>query len=211
LIDWSRTTAYALTAAGNGIYLRQSAATNTTGAADSDYAAMRQRLIAQLLDFKNPETDEPVIQEVLTREEAFPGQFQSRAPDLTLVMRDRSFISVLRADGPLQARRMPYGTHHPDGIFIAGGPGVRAGEQLPPSSIVQITPTLLYSLGTPLPLELDGEPLLAAFEPSFVAANPVQVEAARAAVSEPLAVPSVFDADGERELIDRLTALGYLE
>jgi predicted AlkP superfamily phosphohydrolase/phosphomutase len=211
LIDWSRTIAYALTAAGNGIYIRRSTESNPRGVAENEYANLRQRLIDGLLDFKNPVTHEPVLQEVLTSEEAFPGQYQAQAPDLTLVLRDRSFLSVLRADSPWQPRRMPYGTHHPDGIFIAGGPALRAGVQLSPSSIVQITPTLLYSLGIPLPEALDGEPLLAAFEPSFVAANAVQVESAGADRQVIAAEQPAFDADAEREVLDRLRALGYLE
>lgn len=211
LIDWSRTTAFALTASSNAIYIRRATDTHGTGVADRDYATFRDRLIQSLLAFTDPDTGERVIDRIMTREEAFPGTQVADAPDLTLVLRDRSFLSVLRTDEPLRLRPLPYGTHHPDGIFMARGPGVRSGAELAPFSIVDIAPTLLYGLGLPLPDDLDGKPMVAAFESAFVAANPVRVETARALTAERVVDQSAFDADSEREVLDRLKALGYLE
>ena len=118
--------------------------------------SFRQTLIDELLATADPLTGEKVLERVLTREEAFPGARMESAPDLTLVMRDRSFLSVLRADAYLKQRRAPYGTHHPDGIFIANGPHLRNGETLDAFSIINVAPTVLYSLGLPVPTDMEG-------------------------------------------------------
>lgn len=221
LFDWGwdatpsapRTTAFALTASSNSIIIRQTKAAGDPGVPAEEYPAFRKRLIESLLAFTDPATGQSVIERILTREEAFPGDRMRDAPDLTLVMRDRSFLSVLRADTPLKPRRLPYGTHHPHGVFIAGGPGIRAGVEITSLSILDITPTLLYSLGLPIPSDLEGEPAMAAFEPSFVAFNPV-------CAGLPTLAPGSLhgeqrrtrlEADEEAQVFDRLKALGYLE
>jgi hypothetical protein len=148
----------------------------------------------------------------MTREEAFPGAAVDDAPDLTLVLRDYSFLSVLRTDAVLKPRRLPYGTHHPDGIFMAAGPGIRRPFELAPFPIVDITPTLLYALELSLPSDLDGAPMMAAFEASWVAAHPVRYEEAAGAPfpSSPGPPPSL-GTEGDQEVLRRLKALGYLE
>ena len=36
------------------------------------------------------------------------------------------------------------GTHYPEGIFIAKGPGIKAGATLPQMKIIDVAPCLLY-------------------------------------------------------------------
>lgn len=211
LIDWSRTVAFALTASSNAIWIRRRR-DGQDGVSDEQYPLFRQRLIDGLTMLTDPATGGRVIERVMTREEAFPGVAVDEAPDLTLVLRDHSFLSVLRADAVLRRRRLPYGTHHPDGIFMAAGPGIRRGAELAPFSIVDITPTLLHALGLPLPSDLDGSPNTAAFEASWVAAHPVRYEQGVAAsVALSLASVSSLGTEGDEEVLRRLKALGYLE
>ena len=53
------------------------------------------------------------------------------------------------------------------------GDGVRAGQFLEGVHVVDLLPTLLYSLGYPIARDLDGKLLTAAFSPSFLAQHPV--------------------------------------
>jgi predicted AlkP superfamily phosphohydrolase/phosphomutase len=203
LFDWSATTACALTASSNGIYLHT---------APDDYDALRRRLAAELLAWRDPETGQRVVADVLLREQAFPGPYADRAPDLTLRLHDLSFLSVLRADAPLVSRRSPYGTHHPDGVVLAGGPGIRRGAALAPSEIAAVAPTLLYALGLPVPVDMDAPPLMELFEPGFAAAHPVRgSEPAVAPAASPAYADDELDADAEAQIFDRLKALGYVE
>ena len=50
-----------------------------------------------------------------------------RAPDLTLSIRDGGFVSILKSDVVLKPRPEVVGTHRPEGIFMAKGPGIRRG------------------------------------------------------------------------------------
>ena len=211
LIDWSRTVAFAMTASSNGIWIRRKR-NGQEGVSSEEYLRLRQRLIDGLQMVADPAMGGRIIERVMTREEAFPGVAVEDAPDLTLVLRDHSFLSVLRADVVLRRRRLPYGTHHPDGIFMAAGPGIRRGAELAPFSIVDITPTLLHTLGLPLPSDLDGAPNTAVFEAEWIAAHPVRHEQGPTA-SVPLSLKSMssLGTEVDEEVLRRLKALGYLE
>ena len=212
LFDWSRTTACALTASSNGIFIQRAEEPGAPGVPAEEYVAFRDCLAESLLEFRDPASGDRVVQEVLVAEEAFSGAHSDRAPDLTLRLRDHSFISVLRADASLKPRTSPYGTHHPDGVFLAAGEGIRQGEEIDRASIVSVAPTILYGLGLPVPEEMEESPLLGAFEPAFVAAHPVGVEAtapARSATIEEQ--PDVLDDEAEAQIYERLRALGYME
>jgi predicted AlkP superfamily phosphohydrolase/phosphomutase len=212
LIDWSRTVAFALTASSNAIWIRRKRNGATQGIADNDYARFRQRLIDGLTTLTDPATGARVVERVMTREEAFPGAAVDDAPDLTLVLRDHSFLSVLRTDGVLKRRNLPYGTHHPDGVFMAAGPSIRRGAELAAFPIVDITPTLLHALGLPLPLDLDGAPMADAFESSWLAAHSIRYEEGKTTLQPAsLAAPASLGTEGDEEILRRVKALGYLE
>jgi predicted AlkP superfamily phosphohydrolase/phosphomutase len=213
MFDWTGTKAFALTASSNGIYIRE-AENAGAGVPTSEYESFRTELADSLLALTDS-AGNPVLQEVLFREQAFPGKRMLDAPDLTLILRDRSFLSVLRADAPLKPRLAPYGTHHPEGVFLAHGPGIRAGAEIPAAPIVSVAPTLLYSLGLPIPEGMEGKVNTAAFERSFVEEQPVSTEAredSTTSVGQFRAIPPLARHTAEQQaVIERLKALGYLE
>ena len=211
-IDWSRTVAFALTASSNAIWIRRKREGHGPGVSDDEYPMFLQQLVDRLKTLTDPATGTKVIERVMTREEAFPGAAVEEAPDLTLVLHDRSFLSVLRSDAVLKPRRLPYGTHHPDGIFMANGAAIRRHAQLEPFSIVNITPTILHALELPLPSDLDGAVITDVFEPAWMAAHPILYEeSAPMRRASPIGVPPSLGAEGDEEIRQRLKALGYLE
>ncbi len=134
LFDWDRTVAYALTSGSNGIYIKVARKPGDAGVSAQEYADFRGRLAQKLLDFVDPQTGRRVVQKVLTREDAFPGECCHIAPDLTLVLRDFGFVSTLRSDVLVRPRSEVAGTHQPDGVFLAKGPGIRANTHWPASA-----------------------------------------------------------------------------
>lgn len=208
LIDWSRTTAYALTPSSNGIRIRRAGPDHPGGVPAGEYAAFRDRLARELLDYRAPGSGAPVVVRVQTREQAFPGPHQELAPDLLLTLRDSGFLSILNADAPLKPRAEIAGTHRPEGIFAAFGPGIRRGATLPALSILDVAPMLLYSLGLAIPEDMEGMLPAGIFEDALLAhAPPRRAEPAPSPAVDGLAA----DAAGEAEILDRLRALGYLE
>lgn len=213
LIDWAGTKAYALSSSSNAIFIRQAKAPGEAGVQPGDYAAFRAELVQKLLDLTDPETGKKVVAEVFLRETAFPGAFMQDAPDITLRLHDYSFLSVLRAHQPCASRRVPYATHHPDGIFIAHGPGLRAGERIETLKIADVAPTVLYSLGLPVPQSMEGQAATSAFSIDHLMYNPLNISAD----AIPGQAAGDFGHSGEalpedaaEQIKERLKALGYM-
>jgi predicted AlkP superfamily phosphohydrolase/phosphomutase len=203
-VDWEQTVAYCPTPSGNGIYL------SLPGKAGQDYAGFRQHLIGSLLDFTDPVSGTPVVTRVWTREEAFNGKHAALAPDLTLRLRDGGFVSILPSDKILEPRPEPAGTHRPNGVFMATGPGIRRGAWAPTMSILDVAPTVLYTLGLPVPEDLEGCVPRQIFEPVHLRAHPIR-QGPPARQQQGMEHPGMaMDADVEAEIVKQLKALGYM-
>ena len=126
-------------------------------------------------------------------------------------MRDGGFVSILKSDVLLESRPEPLGTHHPQGIFIAAGPNIRKGLSLGQLSILDVAPTLMYSLGMSVPEDLEGHVIGEIYESSLLQKNPVRI-------GEATLPPEPFpqrsgeeDIQEQAEILSRLKALGYME
>lgn len=215
-LDWDHTVAYAPSGATNGIHIRVAKQPGEVGVPAAEYGAFRDKMSQQLKELKHPETGEPLVKEVLTFEQAYPGSEQSQAPDLTLVLFDHGFFSVLDAEPMIWQRPEVAGTHAPEGIFAACGPGIPQGKEMPQQNILDIAATLLYSLGLPIPEDFESRVMKDAFEPELLAAQPI--ETGPATVAPGGAAPASAgeasaeeEADSEEKILERLRALGYVE
>jgi predicted AlkP superfamily phosphohydrolase/phosphomutase len=214
LLDWDRTTAYARTVTSNGIFIRVADRPGEPGVQRDSYGAFREELVRKLLEIRHPETGQPIVKDVLLKEEVFPGPHNGQAPDLTLVMSDHGFISVKNKQPTVLIRPSIEGTHYPDGIFLASGPGIRRGKRLFDLSVLDVTPCLLYSLGLPLPSDLEGRLPEEAFEPSFLASRPVAFGPATVDPEkgeQSLEDSGLLGEDEEEAIYQRLKSLGYME
>lgn len=101
------------------------------------------------------------------------------------------------------------GDHRPEGILMLKGPNLRRGGRLPPASVLDVTPTVLYILGLPLGRDMDGRVIREAFEPSFLETHPIQYVDSydgKTPPGSPEPIPSPLDPG----LIQSLRDLGYL-
>ena len=156
LIDWARTVAYALTPSANGIHIRVADRPGRYGISPRNYDSFREELESGLRTVTDPKSGESIVSQVLRREDVHAGSEMLRAPDLTLVLRDFGFVSVLNSDMTLKQRAKPKGLHRPDGIFLAVGPGIRRDCAVNRLSIMDVAPALLHCLELPIPAGLDG-------------------------------------------------------
>ena len=209
-LDWSRTTAFCPTPSSNGICIRVAGEPGTPGIAPDEYPAFRERLIADLRKLKGPD-GEQIVTDILVREEAFPGAAMTSAPDLTLTLNDHGFVSV-RNKTPVVARRpYPAGTHHPDGILIAYGPGIAPDHQRATIQLIDVPPILLYSLGLAIPEDFEGHVPPQLFTRELLADRPVRVGPATRPV-ERQGISSQGPSVAEREkILEQMRALGYME
>ncbi len=207
-IDIPNTKAFALTPSCNGIFIKVPPA---------EYEAFREELIRRLLQIQAPDGGR-VVTEVKKREEWFPGPYMNRVPDLTLTLRDFGLISVLNARDVVVPRKMPAGTHHPHGILVGTGPGIREGETVGLRNILDVTPLLLHSLGLEIPAEMEGEFPASLYDPAYLESDPPRVSrpAELANGSAGGAAAAAGDDQGMDEtdqaiIMERLKSLGYIE
>lgn len=208
-LDWEHTVAYAATPSSHGIHLVVEPPGNGRRLAPEAYRRIRAELAQALLRACHPASGEPLVGQVGTREELFSGPYEAMAPDLSVLPREGSVISILRADTVVQPRVEPAGTHRPEGIFLASGPGIRAGEALAELAIVDVAPLLLHSLGLPLPDDLDGRLPAEVFEAAALRRRPPRAVASRPPA--PARPSAGLDGEDEAEILRRLRALGYVE
>ncbi len=212
-LDWDNTIAYAQSSATNGIHVRIKNRPGEPGILPEEYDAFCARLTDELLSIKDPETGTRIVTEVMPRDVAFPGSNNDRCPDLTLKLFDHGFISTLNKQPVIWDRPEVAGTHQPEGIFMARGPGIKRGARLEQQSITDITPTLLHSMGLQIPADLEGRVMESVFEPSFLRDNPVRE-------GEPTVKPKSYaiqeqkpelDEQEQEAVMDQLRALGYVD
>lgn len=129
-------------------------------------------------------------------------------PDLLITPHDALSI-VRKVRGRSVVQWLPYrkieGTHRPDGIIAACGPGIARRSDFR-AHIVDCAPTILAMLGLPVPDDMEGRVVEELF------ARPVTVE--RHAVGAAATASSgaeVYSEDDLARVTERLSDLGYLE
>jgi predicted AlkP superfamily phosphohydrolase/phosphomutase len=213
-LDWTKTRAYAATPSSNGIHIVTKPAGSDRAMSAEEYGSLLAELIAGLRDVCDPVTGDRVVREVWTREQVFSGPYSAGGPDLTLVLADGGLISILRSDAAVKPRPWPVGTHRPEGVFIARGPGIVPEARPSELSILDVAPLALYNLDLPVFSDMAGRVPVEIIRPEVLSARPVRMVAADQAASVSLgasATTSVFDAEAETIMMKRLRALGYVE
>jgi predicted AlkP superfamily phosphohydrolase/phosphomutase len=173
-----------------------------------EYLRVREEIRAGLGELVDPDSGEPVLDRIVTREDAFAGPGMADAPDLVVTCKP-GFITeyAVRKNfvvGPSQGARFS-GYHVMRGMLAMAGPEVRAGESIEGAAIVDVAPTILHLLDLPVQPGLDGAVLERALTEDAVAARPVRVSEIPVAFVPPAA------GDFERSSIEQsLRDLGYL-
>jgi predicted AlkP superfamily phosphohydrolase/phosphomutase/tetratricopeptide (TPR) repeat protein len=133
-------------------------------------------------------------------------------PETTVILcSDHGFESgSQRPRGTPREPAGPAAWHRQYGIFVMGGPGIRRDERIYGASLIDVAPTVLTLFGLPIGEDMDGRPLLEAFE---------EVPGVKT-------IPSWEQVDGEsgmhsgaqqldpaqaNELMQQFAALGYIE
>jgi predicted AlkP superfamily phosphohydrolase/phosphomutase len=212
-LDWSRTVAYAATPSSQGIHIVDRLPDGEETMPERARAKLALDIAEALRDVRRPHDGRRLVEEVWTREQAFAGPFEELGPDLSLVLADGGTISILPSETIVARRPEPRGHHRWEGIFLAAGPGIRAGATVEELSIVDVAPLLLHRLGLPVPEDMSGSVPEAVFEPAELERRRVRrvpVAPAAAPVASPAAEVEL-EPEEQAEVIGRLRALGYVE
>jgi len=224
-VDFSKTRVCVMHAGMAGfLYINLEGRQPTGIVRQADYEALRDELRDRLLGrechVRDPQGNGvQLFTEVHKPEELYgcSRKDQPWMPDLLLVPHE-SLAVVRKIRGRRAVRWLPYrrleGTHRPDGIFVASGPGVRQASPSPVENrchslrahIVDCAPTILAGLGLRIPDDMEGQVIREIFERPPV----VETEAAQVAAATSQGGEAYSEADLER-VTQRLSDLGYLE
>lgn len=123
----------------------------------------RQRRVSEA-DF---ELYKDVVSNVYRHHDAMLGRYLELAgPDAhVLVVSDHGFHSDERRPHRIPAEPAgPAVEHRHFGVVVMAGPGIRTGERIHGSSVLDVTPTVLTLFGLPVGDDMDGQPQVQAFE-----------------------------------------------
>lgn len=211
IIDWAHTQAYSGVASEYAIYINRRDREPYGSVTDADVAALRREIKARLLELVDPRQGQRVARAVYDREEFYQGPFTDQAPDIVYELapgyEPTSEVSAGRIFSDVTAEGE--GMHQPDGIFLAWGPDIAAQRLGPGLGLADLTPTILYSLGLPVPQGLDGRVMREIFTAAYQAEHPINLGAETEAAIEPR--QQVYSAGDEALIAEKLRNLGYLD
>ncbi len=160
-IDFERSKAYCLghTAPFGAVYINARSL--------EEREEVKERVISDLRNISE-DVGRKVSVEVYEPREMYHGERNAFLPDIIFTVNDwrctvvEDFNRPLFEERPLSARHT--GTHRPNGIFLAYGPGIRRGFKIRRVSIYDVAPTILHMFGLPIPGDMDGRVLMDIFE-----------------------------------------------
>jgi len=173
----------------------------------TEYEEVLEDLTCRLQALADPETGEPVIEQVIRRDELYDGPYAEQSADLVFLTKGMNYKAMGLSDFSSPRVFDPvYGTtghHRMNGIMIWHGPGVvTEGKRFEGARIFDLAPTLLYFMGQPIPKTMDGRVLLDLFTPEFCQQHPVQYHWTRE--------DSVYSDQEQSDMREMMRALGYV-
>ncbi len=171
-VDWSRTEAFCCRADLQG-YIRLNLKGREAQGAVEPHAvdALVERIRDGLMSFRDADTGEAFIEDVLRVEDVMPdGPARDLVPDLLVMWRESPAASLHTAASPrfgTVARGLPgqgqgpngrSGNHRPEGILFAVGQGIPAGHRATTRPhTIDLAPTILHRLGLRCRMKLAGQ------------------------------------------------------
>jgi predicted AlkP superfamily phosphohydrolase/phosphomutase len=212
-VDWRKSKAYSFGRHLGSVYINLKGR-EPQGAVEpgAQYEAVRDEIEQAAYDFRDPQTGRELIGRVLRREEIYSGPYLHNAPDLTLLPAEPTDIFFGLADfGHRKTVDTVYrysGMHRDYGMLIMRGPGIRSGAEIEGAAIYDVAPTVLHSMGLPIPSDMDGRVLEQAFEDGYMSTFPPKNSDAQARHED--GPDADYSEDERREIMQRLEDLGYL-
>lgn len=209
-VDWKNTKAYSRGGVTGALRLNVKGREPRGCISPKDVPAVREELIEDLRDLRNPYTGELVVDRVLKNEEVYEGPISFEGPDILFKTKglrtDTGGLTVFKSLNPIIPAFAINGTHRMEGIFGAAGPKYAKGLEVEGLKIFDPAPIILHTLGLKIPSYMDGTPRRGIFSDKFWSNN--QPEFWEAKIPE--LNQTGEDNKDEEEIRDRLMGLGYL-
>ncbi|WP_049925909.1 alkaline phosphatase family protein [Halopiger goleimassiliensis] len=166
---------------------------------------IKRELTACFANVTDPETGRRALS-VSDGDDLFPTDEFS--PDLVVVGTNGYEEKTKLADEVFTPAGAKAASHRSEGVFLARGPTIEARGRGSPASVLDVAPTVLHSVGEPLPDDLDGSALTACIAG--------REEPTTRSVDQHVAARGESDDAGHTDdelddVEDRLRGLGYME
>lgn len=203
---WSDSRAYAVGRSNEGfIYLLPSDA--------HQQAELSQELSAKLLSLRDPQSGKLIVEKVWLKEQIYRGEKVNYLPDIVLEPSEGySFTGYYQCGQDLYKavtfeEDVHIGKHHKDGIIIVSGCEVAANPGIK-TSILNITPTVLYYMGIPANSDMDGKVLTELFGQQFRSVAAIRKGRNGLALNE--SGQEYYGPEEANNIEQKLKDLGYL-
>jgi predicted AlkP superfamily phosphohydrolase/phosphomutase len=198
-VDWDRALAYESTIDG-GISLNLKGREPHGIVDPNDSERICAEVREALLQWRDPDTGERVVDRVWLRHELPPGPHADAGPDL---IAETAGLHHFGHPASLVVDTMwPSGDHRREGVLVAAGPGVPHVGSVS-HHIADLAPTALAFAGVPLPM-LDGTAI------APIAGREIATTGASAAVDR-VSQATDISAEDEDYVAEHLRGLGYIE
>ncbi|KXB07001.1 hypothetical protein AKJ52_01155 [candidate division MSBL1 archaeon SCGC-AAA382C18] len=124
----------------------------------SDKENFKDTLKKEILNIRNPETGEKIVDKILEKKDIFQGKYSNIAPDLAVVPKANVYIHSKMVKGIWGKNIEWIAAHNLEGVFMAYGPDI--GERkVNNANLIDVSPTILHLFDIPIPKSLDGKVL----------------------------------------------------
>ncbi len=172
----------------------------------NEYQQVRDVLIKELSNnWRDPQNGNPIVEQVLKKEEAYSGAYLFNAPDLVVVYRPGYAPSpkavALEFDGvSVSGSESNTPASAPSARLIGFGPHLAHGLT-EKAALVDVMPSIMYLLKQPIIMDVDGNVISSMFTPAYLQQTPIhRIDSDDDLLSD----------EEEGMIVDRLRDLGYL-
>jgi predicted AlkP superfamily phosphohydrolase/phosphomutase len=176
-IDWTKSEIFMQPIYANylGIYFQNSKDLTPKGKSkNSNILKIKEDVFVKLERLVNPNNNKPLVKKIYHREELYIGPHLTDAPDIIVEFSSNYKFGyfpfrnklIIKHKDPIRT-----GEHRREGVFIASGPQIASGNIKSEMHIDDVTSSLLYSMGVPIPKSYDGKIVKEIFRESFLKKN----------------------------------------
>lgn len=208
-VDWKRTRAFSSGNYGQ-IFVNLQGREPFGSVTQNEFPEVVEQIGARLLELRDPKTGAPVVAKVYKQSDVFWGEFIDDAPDVVFSLTENyKALGTLEfaSNHVIEPAFGNSGDHRMDGFVGMVGTDIRQGVKIENANIMDVTPTILYLMGLPIPADLDGHVLTAPLREELLLSS--QIMSGDALGARDQLIPDYTEEESE-EVKERLRALGYL-